>query len=88
MERVTGGRGTCNYLFQVNRNIAPDDLACTLELPLQLLCLLLLKMLIWVVSSCIDTRGGAIPPGKFRVAVRFSVTSNTSSRIRGISKEN
>ena len=29
-----------------------------------------------------------MPPGKLRVAVRFSVTSNTSSRIKGTSKEN
>ena len=45
------------------------------------------KMVIWVVSCAIDTRGGAMPPGKLKIAFRFSVFSVTRSSIRGTSKD-
>ena len=45
-------------------------------------------MVICVVSSAIDTRGGAMPPGKLSVVVRFSVFSIVTSSIRRTTKVN
>ena len=45
-------------------------------------------MMMWVVSCAIETRGGAMPPGKLKRAVRFSAISSMLSLIRGTSKVN
>ena len=45
-------------------------------------------MVMWVVSCAIETRGGAMSPGKLKIAVRFSAISSMLSLIRGTSKVN